>query len=199
MQVEYKPDTITDQKRAAILKAAMQAFAQYGFRRVSMAEIARGVGMSRAALYLHFRNKEDIYSSIVEDYFIVAARRIEAELQSADTPTDALAAAFRAKLAAPFDMLMESRHGPELLDAKSAIASPIVARGNAALIDVFTDWLKVSVASGQVVLGGESAEDVAGTILAAVHGVVDGATNYAALLQSTDRLAALFGRALTPR
>ena len=48
--------------------------------------------MSRAALYLHFRNKEDIFASLVANYFEQAAEVMEAELAAASTPTEALRA-----------------------------------------------------------------------------------------------------------
>ena len=53
-------------RRDAILDAAYQAFARYGYRRTSMEEIARGTGMSRASLYLQFANKEEIFRALVE-------------------------------------------------------------------------------------------------------------------------------------
>ena len=48
-----------DSKTAAILKSAFQAFATYGFKKTSMDDIAKGAGMSRPAVYLHFKNKSD--------------------------------------------------------------------------------------------------------------------------------------------
>lgn len=193
----------TNDKTARIISASFEAFRLYGFKRVSMADIAKGAGMSRAALYLHFRNKEDIFASLVADYFARTAQVMEEALRDAPEAQTALKAAFAAKVAPPFDALLNSPHGPELLDAKAEVSGEIVAEGDAKLVSVLTVWLATGVSDGSLTLGdlgdlGASAREVARVILAAVHGVVDGATDYATLRDDLDRLAVMFARALTP-
>ncbi|MEM7717163.1 MAG: helix-turn-helix domain-containing protein, partial [Cyanobacteria bacterium P01_A01_bin.68] len=51
-------------KKKAILQASFTTFLQYGFRRTSMEDIASSLGISRAALYLHFKNKQEIFRSL---------------------------------------------------------------------------------------------------------------------------------------
>lgn len=190
----------TNDKTARIISASFEAFRLYGFKRVSMADIAKGAGMSRAALYLHFRNKEDIFASLVADYFARTAQVMEEALRDAPDAQSALKAAFAAKVAPPFDALLNSPHGPELLDAKAEVSGEIVAEGDAKLVSVLTVWLATGLTDGSLTLGdlGASAREVARVILAAVHGVVDGATEYATLRDDLDRLAVMFARALTP-
>ena len=48
-------------KSQQILDAALAVFCRYGYRKTSMLDIAQAAGMSRAALYLHFKNKEDVF------------------------------------------------------------------------------------------------------------------------------------------
>ena len=60
---------LSDPKAQTILESAWQAFSAYGFRKTSMDDIARGAGMSRPAVYLHFRNKEAIFTALVEAYY----------------------------------------------------------------------------------------------------------------------------------
>ena len=48
-------------KRDAVYDAASAVFAQYGFRRTTMNDIAKSAGISRPALYLMFENKEDLF------------------------------------------------------------------------------------------------------------------------------------------
>lgn len=190
----------TNDKTARIISASFEAFRLYGFKRVSMADIAKGAGMSRAALYLHFRNKEDIFASLVADYFARTAQVMEEALRDAPDAQSALKAAFAAKVAPPFDALLNSPHGPELLDAKAEVSGEIVAEGDAKLVSVLTVWLATGLTDGSLTLGdlGASAREVARVILAAVHGVVDGATEYTTLRDDLDRLAVMFARALTP-
>lgn len=49
-----------------IIEAAEKKFSQYGFRRVTMDDIASDLGISKKTLYLHFKSKEDIAWAVKE-------------------------------------------------------------------------------------------------------------------------------------
>lgn len=53
-------DQLPDEIHAQILLAAQERFAQYGYNKTTMAEIAKDCGMSAANLYRYFENKLDI-------------------------------------------------------------------------------------------------------------------------------------------
>src|SRR5579864_9375020 len=55
--------------RARIQHVALELFAEQGYDKTSLREIAERLDVTKAALYYHFRSKEDIVSSLVEDYF----------------------------------------------------------------------------------------------------------------------------------
>ena len=44
-------------------------FTEHGYEKTSLREIAEALGVTKAALYYHFKSKEDIVRSLVEDYF----------------------------------------------------------------------------------------------------------------------------------
>ncbi|MFE7724159.1 TetR/AcrR family transcriptional regulator, partial [Nocardia rhizosphaerihabitans] len=50
-------------RRATILRAANAAFAEHGYHRTSMADIATAVGITSGALYRHFRTKQELLGS----------------------------------------------------------------------------------------------------------------------------------------
>src|SRR5215468_11310071 len=54
--------------RARLLGLALQLFAEQGYEQTSLREIAERLGVTKAALYYHFKSKEDIVRSLVEDY-----------------------------------------------------------------------------------------------------------------------------------
>ncbi|MFQ5960177.1 MAG: TetR/AcrR family transcriptional regulator [Candidatus Methylomirabilales bacterium] len=54
------------ERRQQIIDAAATLFAQKGFRGTTTREIAGAVGVSEAALFKYFRNKEDLYSAIID-------------------------------------------------------------------------------------------------------------------------------------
>jgi len=55
--------------RARIQQVAVQLFAEQGYEKTSLREIAERLDVTKAALYYHFKSKEDIVRSLVEDYF----------------------------------------------------------------------------------------------------------------------------------
>jgi AcrR family transcriptional regulator len=55
--------------RERIQSVALELFAEQGYEKTSLREIAERLGVTKAALYYHFKSKEDIVSSLVEDYF----------------------------------------------------------------------------------------------------------------------------------
>lgn len=65
--------------RTTILDEAVQLFAETGYSGVSMRDIARQVGISAAALYHHFPDKESLYLAAIQHAFSdVSARFGEA-------------------------------------------------------------------------------------------------------------------------
>jgi AcrR family transcriptional regulator len=55
--------------RARIQQVALELFAEQGYERTSLREIAERLSVTKAALYYHFKSKEDIVRSFTEDYF----------------------------------------------------------------------------------------------------------------------------------
>ncbi|HET7208749.1 MAG TPA: TetR/AcrR family transcriptional regulator [Terriglobales bacterium] len=68
------PATATRQRhklatRDLILKAARDMFVSDGYESFSMRKLAQRIGYSPGAIYVHFRNKEEIFQSLVEQSF----------------------------------------------------------------------------------------------------------------------------------
>lgn len=113
-------------RQDAILDAAFGAFATYGYRRTSMDDIARGAGLSRTALYLHYRNKEDIFRSLAVRYFDEALRDMTAALNvPGQTLQQALLAAFVAKDGKFMEAVLSTPHGEELMDAGFSVTGDL--------------------------------------------------------------------------
>jgi AcrR family transcriptional regulator len=58
-----------EELRRVILDAAREAFVHDGYETVSMRVLADRIGCSHPALYLHFRDKREIFDAIVEESF----------------------------------------------------------------------------------------------------------------------------------
>ena len=50
--------------KEAILTTALQLFAGNGYEAVSVSEIGGALGMTKGALYKHYKNKRDIFDHI---------------------------------------------------------------------------------------------------------------------------------------
>ena len=55
--------------RSRVQKVALELFAGQGYEKTSLREIAERLGVTKAALYYHFKSKEDIVHSFTDDYF----------------------------------------------------------------------------------------------------------------------------------
>ncbi len=70
--------------RQRILHTAQDFFIQQGYHGVAMRQIAEALGVSKAALYYHFQDKEGLFVAVLEAYLSemeVALDRIQAEDQ----------------------------------------------------------------------------------------------------------------------
>ena len=69
MQAKARRERYRQETRSEILGAAREIFVRQGFRGFSMRTLARFVGYSPAAIYLHFTSKEELFDILVEESF----------------------------------------------------------------------------------------------------------------------------------
>lgn len=71
------------ERRAALIKAAKDAFAERGFAATSMDDVAAAAGVSRLIVYRHFDSKEELYDIVVAE---TAELLVRALRKSEDEP-----------------------------------------------------------------------------------------------------------------
>src|SRR5882762_9867044 len=54
--------------RSRVQKVALELFAEQGYEKTSLREIAERLGVTKAALYYHFRTKDDIVAGLFDDF-----------------------------------------------------------------------------------------------------------------------------------
>lgn len=86
-------------RRDRILDAAAAAFAQRGFDGVTVADLARAVGVTGPALYGHFTSKDDVLASMVT----TTIERLDAAAEATPTDDDGLEHLVRSLVAAVLD------------------------------------------------------------------------------------------------
>jgi TetR/AcrR family fatty acid metabolism transcriptional regulator len=77
-------------KRAAILRAAIETFAARGFFNAQVADVARSAGVAAGTVYLYFRGKDDLLISIFERTMREAIAAGRDSLASRTSPIDRL-------------------------------------------------------------------------------------------------------------
>lgn len=104
--------------RDRILQAAMTVFRRHGFRRSSMEDAAEAAGLTRQALYHHFKSKEALFRAVIERVHdgaladgAAAAERAEA---AGGTLDDVIVAQVAARLRTIIASLEGSPHVEEL-------------------------------------------------------------------------------------
>jgi AcrR family transcriptional regulator len=63
--------------REQILSTAKHLFIQHGYHGLSMREIAEAVGVTKAALYYHFKDKEELFLAILDLYLNETSNAID--------------------------------------------------------------------------------------------------------------------------
>lgn len=69
--------------RERILSAAMTVFAQKGWQKTSLDEVAAAAGMTKGAIYWHFRNKNDLFFALLDARLQRDTSPVQAEIQAA--------------------------------------------------------------------------------------------------------------------
>ena len=67
-----------DERRAAILGAALEEFAARGFAATRLDDVARRAGVAKGTIYLHFRDKESLFQELVRAMLSPLVGTIEA-------------------------------------------------------------------------------------------------------------------------
>jgi len=93
-----------DRRRTEIIDAAEAVYAECGWDAVTMEQVARGARLSRALLYVYFRDKGDLHFALVERSLDELRRRFEAARQGRPRGIDEVEAIGHAYLAFARDL-----------------------------------------------------------------------------------------------
>jgi AcrR family transcriptional regulator len=75
-----------DEKKAEILRAAMQVFSQKGVAKTKMIDIAKCARVGKGTIYEYFDSKEDIFREAFEKVYYESERLLEEAIGSTDDP-----------------------------------------------------------------------------------------------------------------
>ena len=138
------------QREDAIIDAARRTFADRGFAKTTMAEIARQSGVADGTVYLYFKNKEDLARAVVSDFYQRLTRSAQSGVDELSTAAEQL----RFLATHHLERIMQERRIIELLPL---INSDMDSYGGSELFDlnknyvvIFDRIAKTGQAAGEV-------------------------------------------------
>jgi len=78
------------ESKRKILSAATRVFSEYGYKGASMRMIAQAADISTGGLYLYFKNKEDLYTTLIRIRLNDMAEETREALGDIDDPAEAI-------------------------------------------------------------------------------------------------------------
>ena len=103
-----------EQSRAAILRAAVREFADYGIAGARTDAIAQAAGVNKALLYYYFQDKERMYGAVLDQVFSGLKQRVYASLEGDAPPREKILA----YVAAYFDYIAANPLYPRLVQSE---------------------------------------------------------------------------------
>lgn len=137
-------------KRNAIVLAGLRLFAQYGYRKTSIDDIARAAQVAKRTVYLHFENKAALFLAILECIGDQIRQRCATAESARGTAVDRLAALLDAFFVMGFDVFGKSDHMPELEETFSKLAHSRIADLKAEYRDRLAKFLRSLQRTGEI-------------------------------------------------
>ena len=75
-------------RREAILQAGLAVFSDQGFAATKLDDVAEKAGVAKGTIYLHFKDKQDLFEQMVREAVCPVIARLEALAQAPDLPAD---------------------------------------------------------------------------------------------------------------
>jgi AcrR family transcriptional regulator len=120
---------MSETKKSKILTTTRSVFLRYGYKRVSMNDIAEAAGVSRPALYVLFRNKEEIFVGVLMQWVDETVAACKREMEKCGTSEQKLMCAFEIWAVQPFEMVMRSPEAKELIECSFEFAQDSLRQG----------------------------------------------------------------------
>ncbi|WP_182899230.1 TetR/AcrR family transcriptional regulator [Microbispora sp. H10830] len=185
-------------KRDHIVAAALDVFGRYGYRRTSMDLIARAARMSRPAVYLHFKGKEDVFRAVARRFADDIVAAAEAARRSGRPVADRLYDVLVIKVEF-FAGAVEAEYRAELFAEAEVVVEDVMASFESDYLSVVEATLGDAAEELDLLDTALSAADAAAVLVDALSGIVREKAEPAVLRKRLRQLVELAVRGLTSR
>ena len=163
-----RPQPGAGDKRTAILNAATRVFARRGFFNAQVADVAREAGVAAGTVYLYFRSKDDLLTSIFEKSMTRALEEADRALDGVTDPVERLRRLARVHLGG----LGSRRDLAIVFQVELRQSTKFMERFSAAQLRTYLDHLRDAVSAAQA--AGLFRADLNATLAAkAIFGALD--------------------------
>src|SRR3954470_22658237 len=143
--VARRADAPPGPKRDAILRAAIDVFAERGFFNAQVADVARAAGVAAGTVYLYFKSKDDLLVSIFERSMREGLTNGRAAVARLDDPRERLVRLARAHLA----RLGADRNLAIVFQVELRQSTKFMERFSATLLRDYLGLIREAIADGQ--------------------------------------------------
>jgi TetR/AcrR family fatty acid metabolism transcriptional regulator len=143
--VARRSDAPPGPKRDAILRAAIDVFAERGFFNAQVADVARAAGVAAGTVYLYFKGKDDLLVSIFERSMREGLTKGRAAVADLEDPRERLLRLARAHLA----RLGRDRNLAIVFQVELRQSTKFMERFSATLLRDYLGLIREAVADGQ--------------------------------------------------
>jgi TetR/AcrR family transcriptional regulator len=168
---------MSDDRVERILNAAYECFARHGVRRTTMDDIAAAAEMSRAAVYQHVKNKDDVFRRLSSRMYGAASAEAAAAAVADRPLADRLHSVLSVKLELVLGLTSASPHAEELLGASTRLNRDLFEDYARTMERLVTGVVAEARQSGEIQLSGAEPGDIAELGLALVHGLANDPTD----------------------
>jgi len=132
-------------KRDAILRAAIDVFAERGYFNAQVADVARAAGVAAGTVYLYFKSKDDLLVSIFERSMRDGLALGRAAVAGLDDPSERLRRLARGHLA----RLGADRNLAIVFQVELRQSTKFMARFSSSLLRDYLGLIREAIADGQ--------------------------------------------------
>lgn len=126
-------------KDREIIAAAAEVFAGYGFRKVTMDDVARQLGMVRSALYYYYGNKGELFRAVLDSRFDDYSSEVRKKTGGAAVPGRKLAAFSSCLVVYRNDLVRRFRLNYEEMQGHYDIIQELKSRVLSLHVEMLTD------------------------------------------------------------
>jgi AcrR family transcriptional regulator len=182
---------MSEKHRDQIIRAATDAFMRYGYRRVTMSDIAAEAGISRPTLYAAFASKEEVFNAVAGQLMEQALAEIRERVAGPGSVSQKLEQVFEIWVVRAYELIHRSPDARELLECTQAFSQDVIEKAYAEL-----EAMLASVIEPNAVAGIDP-NQVAHTLALSARGIKENARDVEDLRRSLAGLVALTVGALT--